>query len=66
MTERIEKLESHIAHLERQLDELNEVTLGHSQELERLKKVLGRLSHTLETTEMERIRSVNTKPPHYQ
>lgn len=64
--ERIEKLESHVAHLERQIDELNGVIIQQSKELELLKKVVGRVSQTLENAELERIKSVNTKPPHYQ
>ena len=64
--ERIEKLESHMAHLERQIDQLNEVVIQQSQELDRLKKLAGRLSHSLESAELERIKSVDSKPPHYQ
>lgn len=64
--ERIEKLESHVAHLERQIDELNGVIVLQSQELDRVKKQLGRVSHSLENAELERIKSVDTKPPHYQ
>ena len=64
--ERIEKLESHIAHLERQIDQLNEVVVQQTQELERFKKHLGRVSQSLENAELERIKSVDTKPPHYR
>ena len=64
--ERIEKLETHVAHLERQIDQLNEVAIAQSQELDRLKKQLGRVSQSLQSAEMERIKSVDTKPPHYQ
>ena len=66
LTERLEKLESHVAHLERQIDQLNEVAVQQSRELDRLKKLVGRLSQTLENTEIERIKSVDSKPPHYQ
>jgi uncharacterized coiled-coil protein SlyX len=65
-TERIEKLEAHVAHLERQIDQLNEVVIQQSQELDRLKKQVGRVSQSLENAELERIKSVDTKPPHYQ
>jgi len=64
--ERIEKLEAHVAHLERQIDQLNEVVIQQSQELDRLKKQVGRVSQSLESAELERIKSVDTKPPHYQ
>lgn len=63
--ERIEKLEAHLAHLERQIDQLNEVIIQQSQGLDRLKKQVGRVSQTLENSEVERIKSVDTKPPHY-
>ena len=65
-TGRFEKLEAHLAHLDRQLDQLNEVVTQQSQELDRLKKQVGRVSQTLERTELDHIKSVDTKPPHYQ
>ena len=64
--ERMEKLEAHVAHLERQIDQLNEVVIQQSQELDRLKKQLGRISQSVENAELERIKSVDPKPPHYQ
>ena len=63
---RIEKLESHVAHLERQIDQLNEVAVQQAQEIDRFKKQLGRLSQSIENAELDRIKSVDTKPPHYQ
>jgi len=63
---RIEKLESHVAHLERQIDQLNEVAIQQSKELERIKKLLNRVSQSVEAAELERIKSVDSKPPHYQ
>ena len=65
-TERIEKLESHVAHLERQIEQLNDVAVEQSREMDRLKKLVGRLTQTLENREIERIKSVDSKPPHYQ
>ena len=64
--ERFETVESHVAHLERQVEQLNEVVVEQSRELERLKKFLNRISQTIETAELERIKSVDSKPPHYQ
>ena len=64
--DRIEKLESHVAHLERQIDQLNEVAVQQAQEIDRFKKQLGRLSQSIENAELDRIKSVDTKPPHYQ
>ena len=64
--ERLEKLESHVAHLERQIEQLNEVAIEQAKELDRLKKVVGRLSQSLENAELDRVKSVDSKPPHYQ
>lgn len=64
--ERFEKLEAHVAHLERQIDQLNEVIIQQAQEMDRLKKQLGRVSQSIENAESERVRSVDSKPPHYQ
>ncbi|MEP6662500.1 MAG: SlyX family protein [Verrucomicrobiota bacterium] len=65
-SESLEKLESHVAHLERLIDQLNDVVVGQAQELERLKKQFGRVSLTLENAELDRIKSVDARPPHYQ
>ncbi len=65
-TQRLEKLESHVAHLERLLEQLNEVVIFQTQELDRVKKQMGRVSQTLEGAELERMKSVDTEPPHYQ
>jgi uncharacterized coiled-coil protein SlyX len=63
---RIQKLESHVAHLERQIDQLNEVAIQQSKEIERVKKLLNRVSQSVESAELDRIKSVDSKPPHYQ
>jgi uncharacterized coiled-coil protein SlyX len=65
-SERMQKLESHITALERQLEQLNEVAVEQSRELEWLKKQVGRLAQTIENAELDRIKSTNAKPPHYQ
>jgi uncharacterized coiled-coil protein SlyX len=64
--QRFEKLEANIAHLEHQVEQLNEVLIGQSKLVERLKKEVQRQSATMETIELERIKSNNAKPPHYQ
>jgi uncharacterized coiled-coil protein SlyX len=64
--ERLQKLESQLAFLERQYDQLNEVVIEQSRQLARLQTELGRASQTLGSLEIERIRSNNQKPPHYQ
>ena len=62
--DRLQKLEAHITHLERQYDELNEVVIKQGRVLDRLKKELGKTSRAVETIELERIRANNAKPPH--
>lgn len=64
-SQRFEKLEAHIAHLERQVEELNEVLVDQSKLVERLKKEVQRQSATMETMELERIKANNSKPPHH-
>jgi uncharacterized coiled-coil protein SlyX len=63
---RIEKIESHVAHLEHQFEQLNGVVIEQGRLLERLKKEVQRQSSTMLTLELERIKTNNPKPPHYQ
>ena len=65
-SQRMDKLESHLAHLERLVDQLNGVVIEQGKLLDRLKKETQRQSSTLQTLELERIRSNVQKPPHYQ
>lgn len=62
---RLERAEASVAHLERQYDALNGVVVEQAKTIERLRKLLERLSDTLETQELERIRATSVKPPHY-
>jgi len=62
----IEKLESHLAHLEHQVEQLNEVVITQGKLLDRLKKEVQRQSTAMQTMELERIKSNVQKPPHYQ
>lgn len=64
--DRLERVEAHLAHLERQVEQLNEVLIGQGKLVERLKKEVQRQSSAMETLELERIRANNPKPPHYQ
>lgn len=64
--DRLEKIESQIAFLERQYDELNSVVIQQSKTILRLQMQLDRANEALETAELERIRANNPKPPHYQ
>jgi uncharacterized coiled-coil protein SlyX len=63
--ERLERAEESLAHLEHQYDQLNRVVVEQAKLLERLRKQLERLTETLETQELERIRGTSAKPPHY-
>jgi SlyX protein len=62
---RIEKLESHVAHLEHQVEQLNGVVIEQGKWLERLKKEVQRQSSAMETIELEHIKANNLKPPHH-
>lgn len=63
--QRFERLEASVAHLENQVEQLNEVVTGQAKLVELLKKQVQRQSGVLETMEMERIKANNTKPPHH-
>jgi uncharacterized coiled-coil protein SlyX len=63
---RIEKVETNLAHLEHQVEQLNAVVIEQVKLVERLKKEVQRQSRSMETLELERIQSNHQKPPHYQ
>ncbi len=65
-SQRMDKLESHVAHLEHQVEQLNGVIIDQGKLLDRLKKEVQRQSSILQTLELERMKSNNQKPPHYQ
>ena len=65
-SQRIDKLESHLAHLEHQVEQLNEVVIEQGKLLDRLKKETQRQSRILQALELERIKTNVQKPPHYQ
>ena len=65
-SQRLERLEASVAHLERQVEQLNEVLIEQGRLVRRLKKEVQKQSTLLETQELERIKSNVTKPPHYQ
>jgi uncharacterized coiled-coil protein SlyX len=66
VAERFARLESAIAHLEHLTEQLNAVVAEQGRELYQLKKKLDLQAYSLETVELERIKSTNPKPPHYQ
>lgn len=65
INQRFEKLEANIAHLEHQVEQLNEVIIEQGKLVDRLKKEVQRQSATMETMELERIKANNPKPPHH-
>ena len=65
-SQRLEKIEAHIAHLEHQVEQLNDVVIEQGKTVAALKKQLQRQSQTIESIELDRIKSTNPKPPHYQ
>ena len=63
--QRLGRIESHVAHLEHQVEQLNEVLVGQGRMVELLKKQVQRQSGILETLELERIKDNNPQPPHH-
>ncbi len=66
ISQRLQRVEANIAHLEHQVEQLNEVIIAQGKVIEQLKKLTQRQAQTLESMEMERIKTTNPKPPHYQ
>jgi uncharacterized coiled-coil protein SlyX len=62
----MEKIETHLAHLEHQYEQLNEVVIEQGRALARLQKENAKVSQVVETMELERIRANNPKPPHHE
>ena len=64
--ERLARIETTLAHLERQYEELNEVVIEQGRLIKRLLAQQQQLAATIETDELARIKATNPKPPHYQ
>lgn len=64
-SQRWERVESSLAHLEHQVEQLNGVVIEQGRALEQLRKLLQRQALTLESIELERAKATNPKPPHY-
>ena len=62
---RLERLEANVAHLEHQVEQLNEVVTEQGKLVELLKKQVQRQSSVLETIELETIKTNNARPPHH-
>lgn len=63
--ERLQRLEAHLAHVERQNDSLNAVVIEQGRELARMKKLVERLRDSFEAQDLDGIRSNNPPPPHH-
>jgi len=63
--QRLDRVETNLAHLEHQVEQLNSVIIAQGKELEQLKKLVQRQGTTLETIELERVKATNPKPPHH-
>jgi uncharacterized coiled-coil protein SlyX len=61
-----EPLEAALAHLEHQVEQMNEVLIQQGRALDALQKQMRRQSAVLESMEWERIKANQAKPPHYQ
>lgn len=66
ISQRLERLEANAAHLEHQVEQLNQVVIAQGKVLERLKREVQRQTTAMETLELERMKANNPKPPHYQ
>ena len=64
-SQRLQKIEAHVAHLEHQVDQLNQVIIEQGKVIETLKRQAQRQASSLESIELDRIKSTNPKPPHY-
>jgi len=65
-SQRMDRLESHLAHLEHHVEQLNGVVIEQGKLLDRLRKETQRQSVAMQTLELERLKSNVQKPPHYQ
>lgn len=66
LEQRIQRLETHLAHLERQHEELNQVVIDQDRVLRRLLSSAKNNEEFIRGLEIERIRANNPPPPHYQ
>lgn len=64
LEQRLAHLEAHLSHVERQNEQLNAVVIEQGRALAKLQTLVRRLSESVETAELDRIKSTNPKPPH--
>ena len=63
--QRLERIEEHVAHLERQVEQLNGVIVEQGRSVEQARKQLQQQAAVLETLEWERIKGNTARPPHH-
>jgi len=63
--QRLQRIETHLSFLERQYEELNQVVITQARDIKRLQSQQERIADSVETSELDRIKSTNPKPPHY-
>ncbi len=63
--DRLEGLERSLAHLEKWVDELNQVIVEQGRALQTLQKRLQAVGDSMDQQELDRIRASSSKPPHY-
>jgi uncharacterized coiled-coil protein SlyX len=64
--DRLAKIESAVAHLDRLYEQLNQVVMEQGRLLGKLQSQEERISQSLSAIELDRVRSTNSKPPHYE
>ena len=64
-SQRLENIEANFAHLEHQVEQLNQVIIEQGKVVEMLRRQAQKQSQALESIELERIKATNAKPPHY-
>jgi uncharacterized coiled-coil protein SlyX len=62
---RLQIIESGLAHLERQYEQLNEIVIEQGRVLAKLHKQVERVAETLVEIGGERSKETQSKPPHY-
>lgn len=65
-SQRLERVEANIAHLEHLVEQLNAVIIEQGKVVESLRRQTHQQATTLESIELERIKATNPKPPHYR
>ena len=63
---RLVNIESDLTHLEQLVASLNQTIIEHDKIIQQLQTQLNRVASGLETKEMDSIKGIVTKPPHYQ